>query len=87
MVLGRYFEKSLDCGEDFFDGAGGIDEVKIEFFGDFGVGGIDFLLEFAGFGFESLGGFATTGLASEANCIGDSQDEAEIGVDVFVGEH
>ena len=77
----------FDGGEDFVDGARGVDEGEVEFFGDFGVGGVDFLLEGGGFGFESLGGFAAVGLAREANCVGDGKNEAVVGVDVFVGEH
>ena len=59
--------------------------MKVEFFGDFGVGRVDFMLEFGGFGFESFGGFATISLAGEADFIWYGEDEAVVGVDIFVG--
>lgn len=88
-IYGKELEVHVvfDGGEDFVDGAGGVDEGEVEFFGDFGVGGVDFLLEGGRFGFESLGGFAPVSLAREANCVGDGENEAVVGVDVFVGEH
>lgn len=58
----------------------------MEIFGDFGVGGVDFLLEFVGFLFESFGCLATIFLALVADFVGDGENEAVIGVDVFVGE-
>ena len=58
----------------------------MEVLGDFGVGGVDFLLEFVWFLFESLGGFATGSLTFVADFIWDGEDEAVVGVDVFVGE-
>lgn len=67
---------------DFFNSAGGVDEVQIEFFSDFGVGGVDFLLERVWLGFESFDGFATIILASQASLVGKSKDEAVVGIKI-----
>ena len=57
------FDDSLEFGEYFFDGGGGVDEGKAKLFGDVRVGGVDFLLEGVGLFFEGFGGFATIFLA------------------------
>lgn len=75
-----------DGGEDFVDGAGGIEELGAEFVGDFGVSGVNFLLESVGFHFEGFFDFAASFLASETNCVGNGKNKAVVGVNIFLGE-
>ena len=76
----------FDGGEDFVDSAGGVDNGNVEIFGDFGVGGVDFLLESVGLGLESFGGFAASALAFETDLVGNRQNTTVIRADVAVGE-
>ena len=63
------FVKNLS--EDFGGGGGSVDEGKVKIFGDFGVGGVDFLLEFVGFLLEGFFSFTTTSLAFVTDFIGN----------------
>ena len=83
MILVDFVE---DFCENFFDRAGGINKVQVEFFGDFGIGRVDFLLEFVGSRFECFGGFAAVLLTVEANLVRNDQDETVVRVNITVGE-
>ena len=76
-----------DSCKYFVDSARGIYNGEVELFGDFRIGGVDFLLEFVGLCFEGFGSFTAVGLTVKANLIRYSQDETEVRVDVFVGKH
>lgn len=60
--------------------------MQVELFGDFGIGGIDFLLKFAGFNLKGFFGFAAALLAFVADCVWDGQDKSVVGSEIFVGE-
>lgn len=58
--------------KDSAGGGGGVDQSEVKIFSDFGVGSVDFLLKLGRFGLKSFSGFATRGLAGEANFVGNN---------------
>ena len=70
--------------EDFVNRGGGVDESEIKILGDFGIGGVDFLLKLIRLDFKSFFGLATTMLAFVADFIGDRKNKAVIWFEISV---